>query len=234
MVITTKFRKDDDMTQKNYDVLKTVGLFKDINFNDLEAVLKCLKAEIKFFSRNEVILLAGNKPRHVGIALAGQLHITQEDFHGNRTLLAAVNPGEIFAEALCCAGVSQSPVTVTAETDATIMLMDFLRILHTCSKACSFHTKLIENMLGLIANKNLFLQNRMEIVSLKSIRAKVMRYLESLAPKQGRNITIPFNREALADYLCVERSALSHELAKMRKDGLIEYKKNAFTLHAGK
>jgi CRP-like cAMP-binding protein len=88
-------------------------------------------------------------------------------------------------------------------------------------------------MLGLIANKNLLLQNRMEIVSLKSIRAKVRRYLESFIPGQGRNITIPFNREELADFLCVERSALSHELSKMKADGLIEYRKNSFSLHGG-
>ena len=93
-----------------------------------------------------------------------------------------------------------------------------------------FHTKLIENMLGLIANKNLMLQSRMEIVCMKSVRAKVLQYLKSFVPEQGREITIPFNREKLAEYLCVERSALSHELAKMKRDGLIEYRKNKFIL----
>ena len=86
-------------------------------------------------------------------------------------------------------------------------------------------------MLGLIANKNLQLQSRMEVVSIKSIRAKVMRYLESFVPNQGRNITIPFNREKMADFLNVERSALSHELSKMKKDGLIDYNKNTFILY---
>jgi len=111
------------------------------------------------------------------------------------------------------------------------MLLSFSQILHTCPNSCAYHTKLIENMLELIANKNLQLQSRMEIISLKAVRAKVMRYLESFVPKQGRNITIPFNREEMADFLCVERSALSHELSKMKRDGLIEYKKNKFFLH---
>jgi len=144
--------------------------------------------------------------------------------------MAAVTPGEIFAEALCCADVLKSPVTVIADTDSIVMFLSFSRILHICPNSCFFHTKLIENMLRLIADKNLQIQSRMEIVGLKSVRAKVTRYLESFKPKQGQGFAIPFNREELADFLCVERSALSHELARMKKDGLIEYRKNEFVM----
>lgn len=213
-----------------FGILNTTGLFKGIDAAGLETMLKCLGSEIKYAGKGEVILLAGDKPEYVGIVLSGQLHIIREDYDGNRLLIAALAPGEIFAEALCCAGVSESPVTVMADVDSTVMLLSFSHILHICPNSCSFHTKLIENMLRLIANKNLQLQIRMEIVSLKSIRAKMMRYLESFVPEQGRNITIPFNREELADFLCVERSALSHELARMKRDGLIEYRKNKFVL----
>ena len=214
---------------KNYDdVLKRVALFRGTGIDALETMLKCLGVEQKDIKRDQIILLAGDKPQYVGIVLAGQLHIVREDYDGNRLLLAALAPGEIFAEALCCAGISESPVTVMAGADSTVMLLRFQRILHTCPNSCSYHTKLIENMLRLIADKNIQLYNRLEIISLKSVRAKVARYLESFVPKQGRNITIPFNREELAEFLCVERSALSHELARMKKDGLIEYKKNRF------
>ena len=211
-------------------VLKSVGLFKDIEPAGLENMLGCVGAEIKSVKKGEIILLAGDRPLHVGIVLAGQLHIIREDYDGNRSLLAAVTNSEIFAEALCCAGVSESPVTVIAEADSTVMLLNFSRILHTCRNSCSFHTKLIENMLSLIAKKNILLQSRMELISLKSVRARVLRYLESLVPKQGWEITIPFNREEMADFLCVERSALSHELARTKRDGLIEYRKNVFML----
>jgi len=163
--------------------------------------------------------------------LTGRLHITREDFDGKRSLIAAVTPGEIFAEALCCAGITESPVTVAADLDSTLLLFSFARI-HTCQNSCSFHTKLISNILRLMANKNLFLQKRMEIVSLKSVRAKIMRYLESLGPKPDQEFTVPFNREEMADYLCVERSALSHELAKMKRDGLLAYHKNKFILYS--
>ena len=145
-------------------------------------------------------------------------------------MIAIVTAGGIFAEALCCAGVDESPITVIADLDSIVMLLSFSKILLTCSHSCTFHRKLIENMLRLIAHKNLMLQGHMEIISLKSIRARVMRYLESFILKQGREIIIPLNREELAEYLCLERSALSHELMKMQKDGLIEYRKNRFVI----
>lgn len=210
-------------------ILEKVGLFNGVDA-DLEPMLKCLGAVIKNVGRGEIVLLTGDKPQYVGVVLSGQLHIMREDYDGSRSLMAAITAGEIFAEALCCAGVAESPVTVIAAAGSVVMQLKFSRILHTCPNSCSFHTKLIENMLGLIANKNLQLQSRMEIVGLKSVRAKVTRYLESFVPRQGRNIAIPFNREELADFLCVDRSALSHELARMKKDGLIEYNKNKFIL----
>lgn len=216
--------------EKYFNIVASVGLFSSINEEELKAMLKCLDAKTVDIKKDEIVLLAGDQPKHIGIVLSGRLHIVKEDCSGNRTLVAAVMPGEIFAEALCCAGVKESPVTVIADANSTVMLLKFERILHSCDKSCSFHTKTIENMLKLMANKNLMLQNRMDIISVHSIREKVMRYLKALSFKQGQNITIPFNREELANYLCVERSALSHELSRMKKDGLIDYKKNRFLL----
>lgn len=213
------------------DILKKVGLFKDINASDLNVMYKCLGSEVKAFCKGEIILLSGDKPENVGIVLSGQIHVVKEDCDGNRSLLTSITAGDVFAEALCCAGVLESPVTVQADTDSVVMLLRFSRILNICSNSCSFRTQLIANMLKLIANKNLILQNRMGIISLKSIRAKVTRYLASFSPIYGQEITIPFNREELADFLCVERSALSHELARMKKDGLIVYRKNRFILY---
>ena len=216
--------------KKNYEILKLVGLFKGIEETDLEPLLVCINARTQNLNKGEIILLAGDQPKFVGIVLSGQLHIIREDYDGNRSLIALLTPGDIFAEALCCAVVSESPVTVVTASDSVIMKLSFSRLLRICPNSCLFHRKLIGNLLELIAAKNLFLQSRMEILSLKSVRAKVLLYLESCAAKQGKNIRIPFNREEMADFLCVERSALSHELMKMKKDGLIDYKKNMFTL----
>jgi len=212
------------------DIVKMASLFEGISKGELDAMLQCAQAEVKGVLKNEFALLAGDKITHIGIVLSGELHILHECFDGKRSLIAPVIPGDIYAEALCCAGTDESPISVMAKVDSVVMTLDFPRILQPCPNTCGFHGKLIENMLKNVANKNLHLQNRMEILSIKSIRSKVLRYLESFLPKQGQNIVIPFNREELANFLCVERSALSHELARMKNDGLIDYRKNHFYL----
>ena len=217
--------------KKYFSLLLSTELFQGMHEADLRAVLGCLQAEQTAVMKNEIVLLAGNKPEHLGIVLSGALHIVKEDIDGNRTLVAALTAGDFFAETLLCAGVTESPVTVYAETDAAIVLLRFERILHPCSQVCAFHARLIQNLLAIVARKNLLLQNRMEIISIKSIRMKVLRYLSALVPEHGQTITIPFNREEMANYLCVERSALSHELTRMKKEGLIDYQKNRFTLY---
>ena len=212
------------------NIISLCGFFKDIKEVDLVSMLNCVQAKIRKTPKDEFVLLAGAKPEQIGIVLEGQLNIVREDYDGNRTMVTAVMPGDVYSEALCCAGVLESPVSVIAEVESAIMQISYQRILRVCPNTCTFHIKLIENMLELIAQKNLYLQSRMDIISLKSVRMKVLRYFESLIPKQGKKITVPFNREELADFLCVERSALSHELARMKKDGLIEYRKNKFVL----
>jgi len=213
-----------------FNILKTVPIFDSISGAEMGSMLNCLGARIKSLPKNGAFLLAGEKPVYIGIVLTGQLHIVREDYEGNRIMIASAAPGGIFAEALCCADIEESPVSVLAAEDSSVMLLRFENILRVCPSACPFHRKLLENMLRLVSNKNLYLQGRMEIVSIKSVRWKVLRYLESFAQKRGREIVIPFNREELAGYLCVERSALSHELMKMKRDGLIDYRKNAFIL----
>ena len=212
------------------EALGAVNLFKGIAADDLVSMLDCLQACPVKFKKGKHLLRAGDRPEHVGVVLAGRLHVVRDDADGNHTLLAALGETDIFAEALCCAGVAESPVTVIADTDVTVMLLGFSRILSTCSNTCAFHQKLIENMLQIVAQKNLYLQDRMELIRTKSVRAKVLSYLGIFARKRGIAFTIPLNREGMADYLCVDRSALSHELIRMKRDGLITYRKNSFTL----
>ena len=211
-------------------ILRSVKLFDGIVDADLEIMLGCIDAKTKAYRKGRIVLLAGDKPSHIGIVLKGQLHIVREDYDGNRSIIAVLTQGDVFAEALCFAGVQESPVSVTAGQDSTVILLSYERILQTCPNSCAFHRDLIRNILSLVASKNLQLQSHMEILSAKSIRAKVMLFFESFAAKRGREITIPLNREEMADYLCVERSALSHELARMKRDGLIDYQKNKFLL----
>jgi CRP-like cAMP-binding protein len=212
------------------EALGAVNLFKGIASDDLVSMLDCLQAHPVQFKKGKHLLRAGERPAHVGVVLSGRLHVVKDDADGNHTLLAALGETDIFAEALCCAGVAESPVTVIADTDVTVMLLGFSRILSTCSNTCAFHQKLIENMLRIVAQKNLYLQDRMDLIRTKSVRTKVLAYLGIFAKKRGTDFTIPLNREEMADYLCVDRSALSHELIRMKRDGLISYRKNSFTL----
>jgi CRP-like cAMP-binding protein len=211
-------------------LLQSSGLFTGIEAASLESMLACLGAKTQRFKKGQFALCAGDRPEFAGIVLSGQFHIVREDYAGNRSLVTAILPGGIFAEALCCADISESPIAALAAEDSLIMKLNFERVLDICPHSCPFHKNLIRNMLHLIARKNIALQGRMEILEQKSVRGKVMRYLESFLNSETRNITIPFNREEMADFLGVERSALSHELAKMKKDGLLEYRKNHFLL----
>ena len=215
---------------KYISLLKSNELFHTIEETELDTMLSCLNAETKHLKKNEVILMAGSRPDYVGTVLEGELHIIKEDLDGNRIIVSTVIPGDIFAEALCCAGVFESPVTVIATVDSVIMKLSFDKILHTCPNSCTHHTKLIGNMLRVLAQKNLMLQKRMELTSVNSIRIKVLRYLSSFHVPKGQPIMIPYNREELANYLCVDRSALSHELSRMKRDGLIDYWKSEFVV----
>ena len=206
-------------------------LFAGIGDDELSAMLACLNARDVAASKGELLLRAGEPVEQVGILLEGKLSVTREDADGERSLMALLEPGDHFAEAFCCAGIAESPVTVAAESDSSVLLLDFRRILHTCTSACSFHSKLIENMLFVVANKNIYLQTRMDYLSRKTLRRRIMKYLVNTSGGSKQIFDIPFNREALADYLCIDRSALSRELARMRDEGLIDYWKNRFKIN---
>lgn len=230
MVKTTKNKKEYVLIKKYKELLSSLNLFNGIKTQDLELSLNCLKAYIKKYKKSEEILKIGDSPDLVGIVLLGQVHVLKEDINANKILLTTLHAGDIFAETLVCAKIEESPVTVLSNTDVEVLLFPFTHILNTSSDICKFHQHFLINMLKIIAQKNLYLQNRIDLLRIKSVRSKVLSYLNSFSIKFGNTFNVPLNREEMADYLCVERSALSHELMKMKKDGLINYKKNSFTL----
>lgn len=216
--------------QSHDTVLHSVRLFDGIQPNHLSSMLACLGAQRIPLQKDSCALMAGEQVEHVGIVLEGRFLLIREDRDGGRNLLATLSPGDFFGEALCCAGVNESPVSVVADTDGLVMRLAFQRILHVCPNACAFHTRLLENMLGVLAGKNLQLQQQLDFLSQKTIRVRLLRYLETQTPGEGREFSIPFNREELADFLCVDRSALSREMARLKAEGLIDYWKNTFKL----
>ncbi len=226
MVITTKAGKI-----MNYLFASKTALFQGISASDIEKMRTCLAFSEAAWKKNEAILSCGARIAKFGLVLSGSVRIENIDLWGNRSVLAIVKQGATFAEAYA---IAEHPlmVDVFANEACDIVFMDIQRLLKTCAEACTYHARLIQNLLMLNANKNLTLSQRMFDISAKTIRGRLRSYLSREAALQRTNaISIPFDRQQLADYLGVERSALSKELAKMKKDGLLDYRKNRFSIH---
>ncbi len=218
--------------KKYFPLLKTVTIFENIDENQFDNLLGCLGAKTQTYSRNDIILLADSRISSVGILLSGSAQIVKEDVMGNRTIMSELSEGDMFGEAFACANVDRIPVTVLTTTGCEVLFIQFGRIVTTCSSSCGFHTTLIKNMLQLIAQKNILLNNRMDILSKRTTREKLMTYFTMQINKCGRNkFKIPFSRDELADFLCVNRSALSRELCSMRDENLLTFNKNEFEIH---
>lgn len=215
--------------KKIFEIQKNNPLFNGIPLSDFERMFDCLSAHKIFCKKNEVILLEGNAVKYVGLVLSGAVQIVKYDEDGRGNILAEFGVSELFGEVLACAGIDHSPVTVIASEDTEILFMNYRKIITTCSAACPFHSKLIENMLNLIARKNLILNQKIEILSKRTTREKLMCFFD-FHRGPAKKFIIPFNREELAQYLCVDRSAMSAELSKMQAEGIIKFEKNTFEI----
>lgn len=206
-------------------------LFLEIKAENMDALLSCLSAKKKSFSKDNHIFLEGDKITQIGVLLFGGAQIVKDDFWGNRTIISHLSEGDLFGEAFAAAGGKPSKVSVVANEKCEVLFIDFNKVTSMCPSSCAFHSQLIKNMLNILANKNILLTDKIEFVTRKTTREKALSYFSAIAKQQGSiNITIPFDRQALADYLSVERSALSHELSLMKKEGLIDFHKNKFIL----
>lgn len=211
--------------------LNKVNLFRGINPEELSGILHCLNARKTSYKKQDVILLEGQSVTSVGIVLSGKVQIIKEDFTGNRNIMAEIAPGNLFAEAYSCVQTENLPLTVLSVTESEVLWVDYRRIVTTCSSACKFHTKLIENMLAILASKNILLSQKIGHISKRTTREKLLAYLSDQAAKRGTNeFDIPFNRQELADYLCVDRSAMSNELCKLEDEGVLKFHLKHFKL----
>ena len=211
-------------------ISKTV-LFQGTRPEDAEAMLKCLEAREKQFQKDETIYYVGDRVSELGLVLSGSVLIENDDLWGNRSILDRIGPGQIFAETYACVPGEKLLVTVKEEKKTEVLFLNVGKILRVCTNACSFHARLIRNLLTLSARKNLNLSRRIFHTSAKSIRGRLLSYLSWQAVKQGsREFDIPFNRQQLADYLGVDRSAMSAELGKMKREGLIQVDRSHFRM----
>ncbi len=215
------------------DILRELNtpLFEGIVPEDRMAMLSCTGYHIGTFRKGDVVAFEDENIKHIGIVVSGAVDMIKEDIWGNKTMLVRIHKNEVFGETFACGSDNLSVVTFLVSEDAKILFMPFERAMRNCTMACQFHLRLIENMVRVIANKNRDLMRKVEAVSKRSIREKLLAYLSIQAQTQkSRYFEIPLGRVELAEYLCVDRSALTRELVKMKEDGLIDYDKNCFRM----
>ena len=214
-----------------FPVLHTAALFSGISDEELAAMLSCLGARIETFPKGSRLLCAGDAVEEVGLVLAGSALIVQEDIWGNRNILSKAGPGQTFAAAYACAPGSRLNAGVIAETPVTVLFLNVKRVLNVCPSTCAHHSRIIRNLLHELAEKDLRFSEKLTHMGQRTTRSKIMSYLSAEAQRLGTyEFDVPFSRQQLADYLGVERSGLSLELGKMKKDGLLDYHKSHFIL----
>lgn len=211
--------------------LSHTALFRGVSPVEAESMLSCLGAERRQFAKGQMIYRTGDEVSSLGLVLSGQVLIERGDLWGSATVLDSIGPGQIFAETYACTPGEPLMVDVTAAGEAEILFLNVNRALQVYSHTCDYHSKLIRNLLSLSAQKNLSLSRKIFHTAPKSIRGRLLAYLSDQAVRNGsRRFAVPFNRQQLADYLNVDRSALSNELSKMQRDGLLKVERSRFEL----
>lgn len=206
-------------------------LFRGIDEDEISAMLSCLQPYERSYQKGEAIYRIGDVVHAVGVVLEGSVRIERTDAWGATAVLALIEPGDAFAESYACAGDVPLLVNVMANEPTRVLFLDVSCMMLPCSAACGHHGKLAANLLALTARKNIALSQRSFHVMPRTIRGKLLAYLSTEAARAGsRRFTVPFTRQQLADYLGVDRSALSAELGRMQREGLLRTDRRRFEL----
>ena len=217
--------------KKYFEILRKCSLFDGVEDQHLIAMLSCLGAKRAAFDKKYTIFAEGSQARYIGLLLSGSAQIIHHDYYGNRSIVAGIVPGELFGEAFACAETKTMPVSVVANEPCEVLLIDSAHVLHTCSNGCEFHRRMIYNLMRDLARKNIMVYSKLEITGKRSTREKLLAYLAHMEQQTGKTeFDIPFDRQELADYLEVDRSGLSAEISKLKREGTIDCRKNHFVL----
>lgn len=217
--------------KKYISILKRTKLFAGVSEGEIDAMLSCLDARLRTYKKGEYVLRQGERLDHITVLVDGELHIQTDDYWGNRSIVDRIGVGEMFGEAYVASESGALLNDVVAIADSAVIFFDVKRIITVCSSACVFHSTVVKNLFFAISEKNRKLVQKLGHISKRSTREKLISYLSEEAKKQNSaSFIIPFNRQQLADFLSVDRSAMSNELCKMRDEGLLEFDKSAFKL----
>lgn len=217
--------------EQYFEILEKCPLFKGVQRDDISGVLKCLEVKMKEYRKGETVFLQGDTVCFFGVVLEGSIQIIRNDYYGNRSIVTTAMPSQLFAETFAFAKASAVSLSAWACGDSTVMFINPEKIIVQCSKACSFHSRIISNLIKVMASKNLEINKKLEIVSKRTTRDKLMTYLFLTSQELGtKSFTVPFNRQELADYLEVDRSGLSAEIGKLKKEGKLLCRRSEFTV----
>ena len=217
--------------KKFIPILKRTQLFSAVSEEEISSMLSCLNARLRTYKKGEYVLRQGEHLHDITVLVDGELHIRRDDYWGNRAIVDRIAVGEMFGEAYIAPESGALLNDVIAIEDSTVMFFDVKRIITVCSSACRFHSMVVQNLFFAISEKNRKLVQKLGCISKRSTREKLMSYLSEEAKRNNNSsFMIPFNRQQLADFLSVDRSAMSNELCKMRDEGLLEFDKSAFKL----
>jgi CRP-like cAMP-binding protein len=224
-------KREIDHMEEYYPVLKNCALFRRLGEKELGQLLSCLGTQERKLKAEEYIFFAGDEVNYVGIVLSGVIEIMKENLAGNKHIVAFLGPSDMFAEGIVCTARRISPVTVRVKEDAKVLFIPYERIIKSCGNSCSFHISLIQNMMVVLGEKNINLNRKLELLTLKGMREKIVSYLMNESSERGSNMfQIMLNRTELADYLNVSRTSMCRELARMKDEGLIDFYGNSFKL----
>ena len=213
------------------DILRNTRLFSGLGREELKSALECLEIADREYRKDSVIMRVGESPDRIGAVLSGSICIVINDFWGNRTIVDKMGAGRIFAETVSFSGIKTLPFSVVAAEKTRIVYLSGRKLVSPCSKNCAVHGKIIRNMLTALADKNLLLARKIEDLSKRTTREKILSFLSSQSAEfNSDSFSIALNRQELADYLAVDRSALSTALGKLRDEGYISFNKNSFHL----
>ena len=217
--------------EKYLSVLKDCPFFREMTDREILSVLPCVSARIITKRKDEYLFHAGERTSEMGLVLSGAVLVIQEDIWGRRNIMSRIDTGGFFAEPYAATPGSVLNISVIACSDCEIMMLNVSRLLTSCPSACSHHTRMIQSLVAVLAEKVLQFNEKITHMSRRTTREKILSYLSSEAVRQGkRSFDIPYDRQQLADYLCVERSAMSAELSKLQKEGLIRTTRSHFEI----
>lgn len=199
-------------------------LFTGVGPGELNVMLQCLNPVVKEFQKDECLTVAGQDFDGVGVILEGEVMVAKENSAGRRVIMMTLGAGDMFGEMVAFSGERKWPATVIAQRDGKVMFLPPEKIVGNCRRQCPSHRLLITNMLKVVSDRALFLNKKMEYLSMKSMRGKICAFLLEQYKRCGTTtFLMPLNRNEWADFLNVARPSLSRELGKMREEGIIDF-----------